>query len=230
MYDREEWLSIGRIIAKGYVDLQYFPTHLALAFSVVLILGEDAITSDVLKESYLDYITPPEKEELVKALNGQDYDPDIILDITSQANCHSIPDPLEPTGIQIAHKMILQEPKYALDSMIDSARPSLHVFFKDVNELKQLYDAAKPTASRVIPLLEAQLMTQEESTVLGYLQKFIRARNSQQLSYLLRLMTTADMLCVQNIRIEFVHRYGLGRAPTFHTCGPTVQLPTNYRN
>ena len=43
-------------------------------------------------------------------------------------------------------------------------------------------------------------------------------------------MTSGDMLCVPNIRIEFVQRFGLGRAPTFHTCGPTIELPTNYRN
>lgn len=47
-WQEEDWKSIGRILAKGYKDQGYFPTRLAIAFTVALIFGEHSVTDEMM--------------------------------------------------------------------------------------------------------------------------------------------------------------------------------------
>lgn len=53
----EDWKSIGRILAKGYKDQGYFPTHLGTAFTVALIFGEHSVTDKRMIDSFLLYLS-----------------------------------------------------------------------------------------------------------------------------------------------------------------------------
>lgn len=48
-----EWEAVGRILLKGYRDLLFFPTSLALPFAVCLVHGEEALTPDMLIKPFL---------------------------------------------------------------------------------------------------------------------------------------------------------------------------------
>ncbi len=61
-------------------------------------------------------------------------------------------------------------------------------------------------------------------------KNLLRGCNNEQISYFLRFLTAADVICVQQINVEFVKRHGKGRRPSAHTCGPVLELPSTYVN
>ena len=93
-----------------------------------------------------------------------------------------------------------------------------------------LYESLKPDIPKVLGLLKASPSTKEESASFGFLQRFVRGRNTKQLVQLLRLLTGSDVVCVDKIDVTFVVRFGKGRVPSIHTCGPTLELPSTYVN
>ncbi|KAL4230226.1 hypothetical protein ACF0H5_010611 [Mactra antiquata] len=86
-----EWEAIGRILAKGYKDLQYFPVSLAPVFFVAMTLGESAVTTELLKSSFLSFISPSERDVLDKALTGDEHDTDELIELLDRFECRSLP-------------------------------------------------------------------------------------------------------------------------------------------
>ena len=228
---QEEWESIGRILVKGYKDHKYFPTTFAPAFCVALIHGENSVSPDVLKSSFLDFLSPSEKDVIEAALDGKAYDEEELICILDRFQCHVIPKVNELLACvhQIAHKVLIQEPKYALDAMSNIGEEALRSFFPEVESVIKMYEHLEPTASRVIKLLQANPSSQEESKSLGFLHQFIRGRNKIQLRRLLRLLTGSDVICVEKIEINFIAHPDRGGLPSIHTCGPMLELPSTYR-
>lgn len=115
-WQEEEWKAVGRILDQGY-----FPLRLAPAFTTALISGEHAVSTDSLFESLMLYLTQCERELITAALGG-DLDTDgqhDLLEMLDGLGVKSVPSQanLKAVLLQVAHKQIIQQPKYALDNM-----------------------------------------------------------------------------------------------------------------
>lgn len=227
-----EWEAIGRILVKGYRDVKYFPVSIAPAFFVAIVLGESAVTPEILKSSFMSFISKTERDVLEQALADAEHDPDDLIELLDRFECRSLPklDTLPSMILQIAHRIIIQEPKYAIDAVQRVGQHFLVSFFPNTEQILSVFSSCEPTIPKVLGLLRANPVSKEENESLLYLKKFIRGRQKGELKKFLHFLTGSDMLCVEKIEVTFVVRHGAGRAPTAHTCGPVLELPSTYVN
>lgn len=231
-WQEEEWKLVGRILVKGFQDHGYFPSRLAPAFTVALIFGEHSVSHDLLFESLLFYISPEERDLVNKALLedllGEEQEE--LLDLLDRMGAKSIPtrENLKAILLNLGHKLIIQQPKYALDKMSEVARTTFAHAFKSQQNIQELYENMKPTARKVLKLLEASPATQAESQSLRYLQQYIRGLDQAGLRKFLRFTMGSDVLCINKIEVLFTCLDGVARRPVAHTCGPVLELPWTY--
>ena len=86
-----EWEAVGRILLKGYRDHRYFPVSIAPGFFVALCHGENAVTPEILKTSFLSYLSISEKELIEQALSGEEHDQDDLIELLDRFECRVIP-------------------------------------------------------------------------------------------------------------------------------------------
>ncbi|XP_013390436.1 uncharacterized protein LOC106158870 [Lingula anatina] len=234
-YGQDEWKAVGRILLKGYIDCGVYPLQLSLAFSVAVIFGERSVSSDMLLQSFRMYLPEADRKVVDKALCGEVLDEDEqddLLDLLSRVGCNSIPkkEHMRNTVLRMAHKELIQEPKYALDAMAETVCGQLQMLFPDVQKLRLMYENKTPTARKVINLLNCTPANKEQSDAFGYLKQFIKGLDNAMLKKFLRYFTGADLICTSHIDISFNRMVGLARAPQAHTCGPLIELPCTYRS
>lgn len=232
-WQHQEWKSVGRILMKGFKDLGYFPLQLAPAFVIALIFGENAATEDILLSSFMNFLSLTDRETISSAmengLHGKDL-PDDLLDILDQFGHNSIPakEQIKHTFYQIAHKELIQKPKYALSCMVEVARKELKALFPTQDSVMEMYEVRNPTIKKVLNLLQAMPENNAERQSFRYLQQYIKSLNDHsKLRRFLQLATGADVICIDKIDIMFTKTEKL-RYPVFHTCGPTLELPATY--
>uniref|UniRef100_A0A1A8L2M6 Si:ch73-30l9.1 n=1 Tax=Nothobranchius pienaari TaxID=704102 RepID=A0A1A8L2M6_9TELE len=231
-WQEEEWKSVGRILVKGFQDHGYFPCRLAPAFTVALVFGEHSVSPDLLFESFLFYISPEERDLVNKALLddllGDEHDE--LIDLLDRMGAKSIPtrENLKAVLLNVAHKLIIQQPTYALDKMSQVARTTFAHAFRSQLNIVEMYENMKPTARKVLKLFEASPATQAESQSLRYLQQYVRGLDQAGLRKFLRFTTGSDVLCIKNIEVLFTSLDGVARRPVAHTCGPVLELPWTY--
>ena len=194
--------------------------------------GEMAVSTDILKNSFMFYLSVTDREIIESSLHRESEDNDDLLEFLDRFECHSIPtqENFIVLILQIAHRVIIQEPKYVLDSLQRVGRHFWSKEFPTVDSILVMYEKLEPTIQKVLALFKANPLTKEQNDAFKFLQKFVLGRNKTQLRYLLRFLTGSDMLCVESIEITFVVRHGVGRVPTAHTCGPVLELPSTYMN
>jgi hypothetical protein len=229
---REEWYAIGRILVKGYIDHQLFPIQFSLAFILALIHGESAVMPDTLLDSFMNYLSPLDKDVLIKALAGnmEQFERDDFIDMLSRFGHHTVPstEDMKAVILQLAHKQLIQEAKYALERMADVAREKLMLYFPNPACLTEMYAAKTPTPRKVATLLHANPTTKEEDRSYTFLKLFIRGSDSPMLQKFLRFVTGSDTMSVDKITVEFSKLKGAGRRPIAHTCGAVLELPCTY--
>ena len=69
-FQTREWSAIARILAKGFIDLEYFPHMLSKAFSISVLFGEASVTENILISSFKRYVAKDEEKVLSDALEG----------------------------------------------------------------------------------------------------------------------------------------------------------------
>ena len=187
-YGRDEWQAVGRILLQGYIDCGIYPLQLSQAFSMAMIHGELSMSSDMLIESFRMYLCNDDRKVVDHALAGETLDESEesdFLQLLSRVDCHSNPDQegIRRAILSVAHKELIQEPKYALDEMARSASEGLQVLLPDVETIQMMYDSKKPTAKKVLKLLECTPQDKEQDSDLkqcikgldeGMLKKFLR--------------------------------------------------------
>ena len=189
-YGMEEWKAVGRILLKGYEDTGVYPIQLSYAFSVAVIQGESKVTSEILFDSFRMYLGETDMRVIDSALNGEELDDDskeYFLDMLSRVDCHTIPDKdsVRPAILSIAHKELIQQPKYAVDSIASTAREGLRLLLPDTDAIKRMYEAKRPTARKVTKLLKAEPQDKDQSSSLGFLKQFIRGPDAAEISQIL---------------------------------------------
>ncbi|XP_053288829.1 uncharacterized protein LOC128449596 [Pleuronectes platessa] len=233
-WQEEEWRSLGRIMVKGLEDHGYFPFRLAQAFTAAVTFGEHSVSPDLLFDSLMLYLSQSERDllstALQEALVGDDEDE--FLDLMDRMGVRTVPtqENLKAVLLQVAHKQIIQQPKYALDNIAAVAGPTLRKFFPSVLEIHKMYDDLRPTTRKVLKLITASPNTASENQSLRFLHQYIRGLDEIGLRKILRFMTGSDVICVKKIEVIFTSLEGLARRPIAHTCGPTLELPSTYNS
>ncbi len=236
-YAETEWIAIGAILLKGFKDVGYFPLKLAKAFVVALLFGKDCVSSDILWNSFLRYVTTVEKESVGRILlsEGEEEDADVLSDLLSRMDSHTIPrnnsPQLKELLLGVAHKEIIQDSKFAMDEMARSSRSGLLELLPNLDSVLAVYEAKKPTPKRVIALLhvEDEQLGMKRDKIVGYLRLFIRSLDERQLEKFLRFVTGSDVICVNHISVVFsTPTSEYSRTPVAHTCGPTLEIPDTY--
>ncbi|CAL9686254.1 unnamed protein product [Knipowitschia caucasica] len=231
-WQEEEWKAIARILIKGFKDCGYFPCRLAPVFAVTVIFGEKEVSDDMLLKNLLLYINHSDRDLLTKALKNElsDEEKDDLLDLLDRLNVTSIPtkDNLGGILLRVAHKQLIQKPRYAAEKMSFIASVFFQAAFPSPQDVVLMYEGKKPTAKKFIKLLDASPTTQAESQSLRFLKQYIRGLDNTGLRKLLRFVTGSDVICVEKVEILFTSIDGVARRPVAHTCGPTLELPWTY--
>ena len=231
-WQEEEWRSVGKIMVKGLKDHGYFPSWLAQAFTAAVTLGEHSVSPDLLFDSLMLYLSQSERDllstALQEALVGDDEDE--FLDLMDGMGVRTVPtqENLKAVLLQVAHKQIIQQPKYALDNIAAVAGPTLRKFFPSVLEIRKMYDDLKPTTRKVLKLIMASPATPAENQ--SFLHQYIDGLDEIGLRKILRFVTGSDVICVKEIEVILTSLEGLARRQIAHTCGPTLELPSTYNS
>ena len=235
-YRSSEWVSIARIICKGFIDHKIFPLIFAPAFMVSLIHDEDVLSSEDLLSSFKFYNNPLDREIINSVLrNGlrelSEDDKDCFLDILGRCGSQENPESTDEKELltNVAHKCIIQMPCYVINSKKEIVQEHLMPLFPNKQSVLQVYEECKPTANKLCKLLKvSDDLDADESRSLNFLKQFIRGLNPENLSKVLVLMTASSMISVESVSVTFTKLRGVERRPIFHTCGPVLELPSTY--
>ncbi|XP_060774037.1 uncharacterized protein LOC132884236 [Neoarius graeffei] len=227
-----EWQAVGRIWVKGLLDHGVMPVKLSKAFILACIHGIDSVDVDVLMMSFFNFLPPVERSAVEKALQGtmEESDEEDLLDLFTRMGSHFLPPKNRmQTAIEtMAHKAILQEPKYIIDCF------STPMEFCSINcQTKEVYCLCmrqrRPQA-KVSQLLETtnMVLSQREQATFNHLQRYIKNADQTKAEKILRFCTGSSVMCVDKIMVCFNAETGLNRRPVAHTCGATLEVPCTY--
>ena len=222
-FQTREWSAIARILAKGFIDLEYFPHMLSKAFSISVLFGEASVTENILMSSFKRYIAKDEEKVISDALEGtlpdvidggheEDSENDLI-EILGRFDCRKrvTESSVKSIILEIAHKQIIQKAKY----VIDAWRLILQLHFKEkvptISTLLEIYNKVEPTNKKVLALLKASPSNQAEQTSLDYLKRFVRGLDPAKLKCFLLFITGSDVICVKHITVLFTLLDGFER-------------------
>ncbi|XP_068698741.1 uncharacterized protein [Montipora foliosa] len=229
-FQSSEWSAIGRILAKGYLDLGYFPCMLSQAFIVSVLFGENSVPEQTLLKSFQKYIAKDEEEIVAEALKGNLDDTELI-DVLDRFGCRKVPtqENAKDLILEVAHKEMVQKPQYVADAWREAlVMLKSKLELSTIEGLRNMYQELEPTNKKVLNMLQATPKNNAERASLDYLKRFVRGMDQGQLKSFLRYVTGADVLCVPSIIVQFTTVDGLARRPIAHTCGALLELPATY--
>lgn len=232
-YQRNQWLSIARVMVFGYRQENYFPIFLSKAFVACCLLGEEAVTIECLLDSFKAYISTDEQETLRKCLDGQiDVTDDDVLEMLGGYKCYRQPtrENINVIVEELAHQELIQKPKYMAMAWSDELQ-ALKCFpeFCDASSLYTMYEEKKPTSKRVIKLLRAEPRSEAERTCFEHLKRFIKSLNESKLAGFLQFINGSNIVTVSEIKVAFNTSVGLARSIVSRTCGPVLEIPSTFQ-
>ncbi|XP_051510811.1 uncharacterized protein LOC127415853 [Myxocyprinus asiaticus] len=232
-FSEAEWEAVGRIWVKGLLDLGVLPVRLSSVFILACMHGIDSVNVDVLMSSFQNYLSSIERSAVAKALQGtlEECDEEDLLDLFTRMGSHCIlPKNTIKAAIQtMAHKAILQDPKYIIDCFSKTMQFAL-MKIPDKENLVSLYDTKKATGKKVALLLQTSqvIRSQKEQMVFNHMQRYVRNADQSKAEKFQHFCTGSSVICVDQIKVSFNAESGLSRRPVAHTCGATLDLPYNY--
>ena len=215
-FQKNEWEAVGRLFVYSFVCLGYLPLQLSPAFITTCLFGDEALTDDLLLDSFRFYLSSEERATLDECLAGTLSPNDgEILHLLSSFICYRNPteENLKEIILELAHQEIVQKPRYVTDCW-SPIITILKKLIKTPDDLSKLYKERKPTPKKVVQLLEASPFSDAERCCLKrYLKSLER-----NISTFLRFVTGSDILNCSTIKVTFSSLDGLSRRPVAHTC------------
>ena len=178
-------------------------------------------------------LAPVERAAVERALEGrmEEDDEDDLLELFSRMGSHSLPpkDNMRTAIESMAHKAILQEPKFVRDSF-STVILLVQQNLPDKESVLALYESKKATGKRVVQLLDTTnvVLSRREQNVFSYLQRYIKNADQTKAEKFLRICTGSSVICVYKVMVSFNAETGLGRRPIGHMCGATLEVPCTY--
>ena len=232
---------LGRILSHGYLVAGHLPVRISLPTLINMLLGPKQVSSQILLESFLDYISGTERRVFKEALSYQQDDrfpsniQERLLSVLCRFRCRQLPTPANLISCiqHIAEYEFVSRPAAAIFSVYSGIPVSHQQFWmkQSVSSLLQLYESLTVTAKKVNDLLvhtDAQSMNEER--VYGYLTTMIGNMNINELRSFLRFVTGSTVCNSTKILVTFNSLTGLARRPLAHTCEPTLEISSTYIN
>lgn len=232
-FSESHWEALGRIWAKGLLDYSVIPVRLSKAFILACVFGVSAVDNAVLMSSFYNYLSDSERLTVEKAVQGtlEESEKDDLFDLFSRMGSHNLPTQQNTKAAieTMAHKAILQEPKYVIDCFSHSLT-DVELNLPHTANILLLYESKKATNKKVIELLQTEtvLLSQKEQTTFNHLLRYIRNAEQCKLENFLRFCTGSSVLCTNQIKVTFNAEFGFGQRPVAHTCGATIEIPYTY--
>ncbi|XP_069376383.1 uncharacterized protein [Paralichthys olivaceus] len=232
-YSEKAWQALGRVWLKGYLDHKIIPIRLSPAFVLACCQGIGSVDEELLMMSFARFLSENERASLEKALQGNidETVEEDLLDVFSRMGSHCLPskDNVRAAILTMAHKALLQEPKFIIDcfhSSIHHAVPTLIT----KESIMELYESKRPTNKKVAQMIKPSTdsLDPQEQTALNHLLRYVRSINQRKLEIFLRFCTASTVLCTDTIKVTFNRLCGLSRRPVAHTCGAVLELPCTY--
>lgn len=232
----KEWEAIGKIILKGYIDTEYFPTFLSKAFLVFCLHSE--VSDDLLVASFLNYLSTDERTMLQNVLKTKDIEilnSDEFLEFKEQFGCktHVKAENLERVVIEIARQEIIQKSHLMASSWrVTLAELKNKPQFCSIESITKFYNDLEPTSKKIINLFKEILPTTgAEREAFNFFKRYIRGLDTPLLKKLVKFLTGSDILIIESIDIIFTKpESSFERRPIAHTCAPCLELPSTYNS
>ncbi|XP_076095026.1 uncharacterized protein LOC143065375 [Mytilus galloprovincialis] len=230
-FQEEQWLSIGRIIFKGWQIANYLPIGLSIIVMENAMYGK--FKSDLM-ENFLCFITEEDKTLFSTALKDyESVENDELIEALENHSCRSAVTKESITRIllEIAHKEMVQECNFITDAwakILSQLGQSL-----SYENLTEIYSKMEPSNRKVTKMLHfSDNLSNLEREVMNHLQRYVRELDKVLLKKFLRFCTGSDLILdgKDTITVEFVVLDGFGRRPIAHTCGRVLRIPRNYEN
>ncbi|KAK1878470.1 E3 ubiquitin-protein ligase TOM1-like [Dissostichus eleginoides] len=144
-------------------------------------------------------------------------------------NEKALDDKIRAAIVVMAHKALLQEPKFIIDcfhSSIHNAVPRLLT----KESIMELYENKRPTNRKVAQMIKPsnESLNPQEQAALTYLLRYVRSLDQRQLEIFLRFCTGSSVLCKDSIEVTLNGLCGLSGRPVAHTCGAVLESPCSY--
>lgn len=179
-YNRETWQAVARILVKGFTDCSYFPLRLSKVFMCSVFYDEALVTVPMLLASFKRYVSKHEAEIVEQALSGEiPVDNKDLKDFLSNFDCRRVAglDNIHDIIIELAHKELIQKPKYVSDCWSDVIA-KLKLYFPTIEDLVAFYKSHEPTNAKVVALLHADITNDGEREAFNHLKKYVRGIRS----------------------------------------------------
>ncbi|XP_063760574.1 uncharacterized protein LOC134878467 [Eleginops maclovinus] len=232
-YSEKEWKAVGRVWLKGYLDHGIMPIRLSPAFVLACCQGVSSVDEELLMTSFARFLSVTETLCIEKAMQGNmdESDEEELLDLFSRMGAHCLPckENLRATILTMAHKGLLQEPKFIIDCFQSSIHTALPTPITK-GRLMELYESKRPTNRKVAQMIKPsnETLNTQEQAALNHLLRYVRSIDQKKLETFLRFCTGSTVLCKDKIEVTFNKLCGLSRRPVAHTCGAVLELPCTY--
>lgn len=233
-YQKHEWKAVARILLYGYFKEGLYPIALSPAFVGCTILGEDRVSNQVLVESFMAYIAEDEREVVNNCLKNTSEiaDNDDLLDVLGSYNCYRKPNEenIEDILCQLAHQELIQRPRYVSNCWAAILQPlKSRLPFQNMESILQFYEELKPTAKKVVQILDASPQNEAQRNAFAHLVRYVKSLGGN-VSAFLQFTTGGDVIVEgRKLKVTFTELNGLQRRPVAHTCGPLLELPSTYQ-
>lgn len=231
---------IGTILSHGYIVCGFVPVHISFPVLASILLGPTVqISNSILCGSFVDFLSNHDSSILKDGcleLGKVTFSPKTassLLSLLSVFGSRKVPSPQNLMALvtNVARQEFLLKPLGALYAM-NKGIPIEHQSFWEsvtVDEFLKVYIASTPTAASILNVIsEPSVMDAAETTVFGYLNRYVGNMRNKEVRNFLRFVTGSSALVVDKINIRFNGLSGLSRRPIAHTCGCMLELPTSY--
>ena len=188
----------------------------------------------MLLEAFKMYVSEDEREVISGCLedSAKVIDNSELLEALSSYKCYRVPaqENFPDIVTQLAHQEIIQRPRYVAECW----NPVLQHLqadtkFQNTANIHTFYQEKKPTAKKVIKMLQAAPDNDAQRITLEHLTRFIKSLGGNVAAFLQFTTGASVILDGQKIKVSFTELNGLARRPVAHTCGPLLELPSTYQ-
>ncbi|XP_061893486.1 uncharacterized protein LOC133643095 [Entelurus aequoreus] len=173
-YSEKKWQALGRVWLKGYLDHKILPIRLSPAFVLACCKGVSSVDEELLMMSFARFLSENERVSLEKALQGtiDETVEEDLLDVFSRMGSHCLPpkNNLRAAILTMAHKALLQEPKFIIDCFHSSVHNAMPMLITKDN-IMEIYESKRPTNKKVAQMIKPSFesLNPQEQTALNHL-------------------------------------------------------------
>lgn len=233
--------ALGRIIEHGWNLTKKIPIQFCEASFIAMLHGENAVSDDVLKRSFLWYINQFERDILASLLEGKkipSYKEDAVFGLYQRFGMTCLPakseEQLLKHVLSMARSEFIMKPMFCLSAMRQGIADNIAELIKELptDKISKLYDELSPTPEKVLQNVSkySEDLTSEQQRVFNYLTIYIGDMNTTCLRRFLHFVTGSSASPRrQGITVAFNRAESFSCVPTVSTCSSTITLSTTHQ-